>query len=125
MVAVAVVFGLVAGILHVGFWVMESLLWRRPRVWRVFGAGSQEDADTMAFGMLNQGYYNLFLGGGAIVGAILLSIDTEGRTILLGYCCLFMLGAAVVLFAARRSMLRGALIQGLPPTISLVALAFI
>lgn len=125
MVAVAVVFGLVAGVLHVGFWVVESLLWRQPRVWELFGARSQEDADTMAFGMLNQGFYNLFLGVGAIVGAFVVMTDTEGRTILLGYCCLFMLGAAIVLFGARRSMLRGALIQGLAPAISLVALTFI
>jgi putative membrane protein len=125
MVAVAVVFGLVAGVFHVGFWVVESLLWRRPGVWKLFGARSQEDADTMAFGMLNQGFYNLFLGVGAIVGSFVVMGDTEGRTILLGYCCLFMLGAAIVLFGARRSMVRGALIQGLAPAISLVALAFI
>ncbi len=47
--------------------------------------------------MLNQGYYNLFLGIGAIVGAVLVPTDVGGRTTLLGYCCLFMLGAAVVL----------------------------
>ena len=125
MVAVAVVFGLVAGALHIGFWVMESLLWQQPRIWKRFGARSQDDADTMAFGMLNQGYYNLFLGVGAIVGSLLVIADIEGRTILLGYCCLFMLGAAIVLFTARRSMLRGALIQGLAPAISLAALAFV
>ena len=136
MVAVAVVFGVVAGLLHIGFWVMESLLWRQPRIWKRFGARSQEDADTMAFGMLNQGYYNLFLGVGAIVGAGLLVADVSGKTILLGYSCLFMLGAqspvqagrigvAVVLLLARRTMLRAALIQGAPPLVVLVALAFV
>ncbi len=125
MVAVAVVCGVVAGLLHIGFWVMESLLWRQPRIWKRFGARSQEDADTMAFGMLNQGYYNLFLGVGAIVGAGLLVADVSGKTILLGYSCLFMLGAAVVLLLARRTMLRAALIQGAPPLVVLVALAFV
>ncbi len=125
MLVPAVVFGLPAGAIHVGFWVMESLLWRQPRVWKRFGSRSQEHADLMAFGMLNQGYYNLFVGVGAIVGSFLVIADIEGRTILLGFCCLFMLGAAIVLVAARRSMIRGAPIQGLAPSISLVALAFI
>jgi putative membrane protein len=123
MAAVAVVFGLMAGALHVGFWLMEAVWWRQPRIWKRFGARSQEDADTMAFGMLNQGYYNLFLGLGAIVGAILVVADIEGRAILLGYSCLFMMGAAVVLVVARRSMLRAAAIQGAPPAIALLALA--
>ena len=125
MLAVAVVFGLVAGLLHVGFWVMESVLWRQPRIWKRFGVKSQGDADLMAFGMLNQGYYNLFLGLGAIYAAM----DSHFEVLysgfprrLLGFCCLFMVGAAVVLFVARRSMLRAALIQGVPPTIALVAL---
>lgn len=123
MAIVAMVFGLVAGGLHVGFWLMEAVWWRQPRIWERFGARSQEDADTMAFGMLNQGYYNLFLGLGAIVGAGLVVTDIEGRTILLGYSCLFMVGAAVVLFVARRSMLRAALVQGAPPVLALLALA--
>ena len=69
----------------------------------------------MAFGMLNQGYYNLFLGIGAIVGAMLVMTDISGRTTLLGYCCLFMVGAAIILYVSRRSMVRGALIQGVAP----------
>lgn len=125
MVVIAVIFGVLAGGLHIGFWVMESLLWRQPRIWKRFGAGSQEAADTMAFGMLNQGYYNLFLGLGAIVGAGLVVADIDGRTILLGYCCLFMVGAAAVLAVARPAMIRAALVQGVPPLIALVALALV
>ena len=125
MTAVALVFGVVAGVLHVGFWLMEAVWWRQPRIWKRFGVATQEAADEAAFGMLNQGYYNLFLGIGAIVGAFLIATDVAGRTTLLGYCCLFMLGAAVVLVVTRRSMLQAALVQGVPPTIALVALAFV
>jgi putative membrane protein len=123
--AVALVFGLIAGVLHIAFWLAESVWWRRPRVWRQLGVASQQDADIMAFGMFNQGYYNLFLGIGAIVGAILVMTDISGRTTLLGYCCLFMVGAAIVLYASRRSMMRAALIQGVAPAVALVALAFV
>ncbi len=125
MAAIALVFGLIAGVLHIGFWLMESVWWRQTRIWQRFGVKSQEDADVMAFGMLNQGYYNLFLGIGAIAGAVLVITDVAGRTTLLGYCALFMVGAAVVLFVARRSMLRAALIQGVAPAIALIALAFV
>ena len=97
----------------------------QPGVWKRFGVSSQEDADTLAFAMQNQGYYNLFLGVGAIAGAILVATDIAGRTTLLGYCCLFMLGAAVVLFVARRTMVRAALVQGVLPLLALLALAFI
>jgi putative membrane protein len=121
----AVVFGILAGLLHIGFWVMEALWWKRPTIWKRFGVASQEAADDAAFGMLNQGYYNLFLGIGAIVGALLVPTDVGGRTTLLGYCALFMVGAAVVLFVARRSMIQAALVQGVPPAIALVALAFV
>lgn len=125
MTVVAVIFGGVAGILHVGFWLMEAVWWRRPRVWRLFGVASQDEAELLSFAMLNQGYYNLFLGIGAIVGAVLVPTEIPGRTTLLGYCALFMLGAAAILYRARRTMVRAALVQGLPAVIALVALAFV
>ena len=125
MTVMAVVFGVAAGAVHLAIWLMESVRWRQPVVWKRFGVPSQEEADTLAFAMQNQGYYNLFLAVGAIAGAILVTTDIAGRTTLLGYCCLFMLGAAVVLFVARRSMLRAALVQGVPPALALLALALI
>jgi putative membrane protein len=125
MTVMAVVFGVVAGVVHLGFWLMESIRWRQPAIWKRFGVSSQEEADALAFAMQNQGYYNLFLAIGAIAGAVLVSTDIAGRTTLLGYCCLFMLGAAVVLFVARRTMVQAALVQGVPPAFALLALALI
>lgn len=125
MTVMAVVFGVVAGVVHLGFWLMESIRWRQPAIWKRFGVSSQDEADALAFAMQNQGYYNLFLAIGAIAGAVLVSTDIAGRTTLLGYCCLFMLGAAVVLFVARRTMVQAALVQGVPPAFALLALAFI
>ena len=119
---VAVVFGLIAGALHVGFWVMEALMWSRPQVWKRFGVRSQEDADLMAFGMLNQGYYNLFLGSGAIIASVLTAAEVDGSELMLAFACLFMLGAAAVLVIARPAMLRAGLIQGGPPAIAILGL---
>ena len=125
MTIVAVVFGVLSGLIHVLFWVMEAVVWKRPAVWKRFGIRTQEQADGLAFNMLNQGYYNLFLGIGAIVGAVLVSTSVAGRTTLLGYCALFMVGAGLVLYVSRKTMARGALIQAGPPFITLVALIFV
>lgn len=125
MTIVAVVFGVLSGLIHVLFWVMEAVAWKRPDVWKRFGVSTQEQADGLAFNMLNQGYYNLFLGIGAIVGAILVTTSVDGRTTLLGYTALFMVGAGLVLYVSRKSMARGALIQAGPPLIALVALIFV
>lgn len=121
MVGAAAMLGSLAGLVHIGFWVLESVWWRRPSVWRQFGVRSQQEADAVAFNMLNQGYYNLFLGAGAVVGALLFAV--RGEAILLGFCCVFMLGAGVVLFAARRAMWRAALVQGVLPALALFTLA--
>ena len=125
MVVVAVVFGVLSGLLHIQFWLLEAVWWRRARVWKRFGIKSQDQADGLAFNMINQGYYNLFLGMGAIVGAVLLAVDVPGRTTLLGYCCLFMVGAGLVLFVSRRSMAKAALVQAVPPLITLFALIWV
>lgn len=125
MVLIAVVFGVLSGLLHIQFWLLEAVWWRQERIWKRFGIKSQDQADGLAFNMINQGYYNLFLGIGAVVGAILLAVEVPGRTTLLGYCCLFMVGAGLVLFVSRRSMARAALIQAVPPLVTLIALIWV
>ena len=50
---------LVAG-LHLAFFVLESLLWTRPRVRRIFG-NTEESARATRVLALNQGFYNLGL----------------------------------------------------------------
>ncbi|PKQ25151.1 MAG: DUF1304 domain-containing protein [Actinobacteria bacterium HGW-Actinobacteria-4] len=121
MITLAVVAGTLAGALHMGFWVLESLLWHRPAVNRLFGVRDQPNADALAGAFFNQGFYNLFLGLGAVVGAGL--VARGDTTVLLWFCSLFMVGAALVLLATSRRMWRGAVIQGLPAVIAIVALA--
>lgn len=114
----------VAAVLHLGFFVMESLLWRRPAVHRLFGVADRNDAEVMASALFNQGFYNLFLAVGAIVGiALSTEILTRHHNDVFFYTALFMVGAAVVLYASDRRRLQGALIQGLPPLLALLAAA--
>ena len=44
--------------LHVGFFILESVLWTSPQVRRIFGT-TQADTDTTQVLALNQGFYNL------------------------------------------------------------------
>ena len=57
-----------AALLHIAFWVLESVRFRQPATWRRFGLASQEEADAVAPMAFNQGFYNLFLAAGALAG---------------------------------------------------------
>ena len=64
MTALALIFASIAALLHVLFFKLESLDWRKPKTWKTFGLESQADADTTASLAFNQGFYNLFLAIG-------------------------------------------------------------
>ncbi len=124
MAGVALTLAGLAGVLHVLFFVMESVLFRRPAIHRRFGVRTQAEADAAAFGMLNQGFYNLFLGLGTLVGVVGTASgwEPEGPTLVV-YGCLFMIGAALVLVIGRPAMARAAAVQGVPPALALLAAA--
>jgi putative membrane protein len=119
MAPVALVLAGLAGLLHVYFFVLESVVFR-TRGRKVFGV-PESDVETVAFSMYNQGFYNLFLGFGVLVGVVgsWRGWDPQGSTLVV-YGCLFMVGAALVLVIARPAMARGAVVQGLLPLLALV-----
>jgi len=121
MPGISLVLMTVAGLVHVSFYVIESLLWRRPSVHRIFGVSSEADAETMAFALFNQGYYNLFLAAGTFVGVGLSSGRlAHDKHELVVFCALFMVGAAAVLVASNRKLWRGAVLQGGLPALALL-----
>jgi len=83
----ALVFAGLAALLHVYIFVLESVRWSHPSVWRIFGLTSQDAADTTKPMAYNQGFYNLFLAIGAGIGVVLWAVngvgDVAGRTLLL------------------------------------------
>ncbi|MBO9531999.1 MAG: DUF1304 domain-containing protein [Solirubrobacteraceae bacterium] len=144
----SLVLATLAALLHVFFWVLESLRWRRPDVWKRFGAKSQEEADVIAPMAYNQGFYNLFLAIGTLVGVVV-SVVARGDsgwtmyapeadppstwdqlshalqsqptgTALIAFGLLCMLGAALVLVLSNRKMARAAVIQGGFPALALI-----
>jgi len=117
MNAVTQIFAVLAGLLHIGVFLMESVLFTRPQVERLF-LGSAPNTPQLRTFAFNQGFYNLFLALGAIGGVI--AGGGEGRAIAL-FSCACMVGAGVVLLASQRRMWRGAALQIVPAGIALLA----
>ncbi|GAA1946230.1 DUF1304 domain-containing protein [Microbacterium aquimaris] len=131
MIAIlATVFGALAALLHVYIFVMESVQWSRPRIWRRFGVKDQASADTMKEMAYNQGFYNLFLAVGAVIGLVLFwtggagtAADVAGRALVL-FSLGSMVAAALVLLTTGRSYLRAALVQGTFPLLGFALFLF-
>jgi putative membrane protein len=119
--AVAQVFAVLAGLAHVGFFALESLLFGRPAIQRMFGTRPDGVAAARIWAF-NQGFYNLFLAAGAIGGVITVHAGhtAVGRAIAL-YSCACMVGAGLVLLLASRRLWRGALAQIVLPLVALLA----
>jgi putative membrane protein len=120
---VAVVFAVLAGLLHVAIFAMESLLILRPVVWQRFLLTSQAEAEAVRPWALNQGFYNLFLAAGALGGVIASGTGVDApATAIVAFSCGCMVAAGAVLIATDRRMLRAALLQAGPPLVALIAL---
>lgn len=120
MNAVTQIFAVLAGLIHIGIFALESLVFTRPNVSRIFLGNAPLTPQLQSFAF-NQGFYNLFLALGAIGGVI--AGGNAGRAITL-FCCACIVGAGLVLLASNRNMLRGALGQIVPAGIALVAALF-
>ncbi len=119
----ALVFAIIAALAHVGIFTLESVLWAKPSTWRKFGLKSQGDADLMEQMAFNQGFYNLFLALGVVVGLLLLAWGNPvaGKWVLLVSLSSMTL-ASVVLLISRKKLWRAALLQGVAPLLGIVFL---
>jgi putative membrane protein len=125
MTALALIFAGIAALLHVLFFKLESLDWRKPKTWKTFGLESQADADTTASLAFNQGFYNLFLAIGTAVGIVVVAAsdthDNIGWTLIIFACGSMLAAAAVLISSGGKAFARAAVIQGVPPLIAIVA----
>ncbi|MFD1713693.1 DUF1304 domain-containing protein [Amnibacterium flavum] len=126
LAVLASVFVLLAGVLHGYIFLMESVWWTRPTIWRRFGVGSQADAEVLRPMAYNQGFYNLFLGVGAVLGTVLFwsGAPEVGRGIAM-FATGSMVLASLVLLSTGARNLRPALIQGVLPLIGFVFFLFV
>jgi putative membrane protein len=127
LLIIAIVFAALAAVLHVYIFIMESVLWKRPAIWKRFGLTSQADAQTIAPMALNQGFYNLFLSVGVAAGFFLLPFPRlhSAGVVLILFACASMLAASLVLVISNRRMFRAAAIQGLFPLLAVISLVIL
>lgn len=123
MTTAAVVLAAGAALLHVYIWVLESFRWTEPATRRTFGV-SEADAEVMESMAFNQGFYNLFLAVGAVVGVVLFWTlsPVAGRTLAL-FTLAAMVAAALVLVSGGRRYARAAAFQGTLPLVGAVLFA--
>ena len=113
------VLALVAALIHLYIFLLESVLWTRPSTMTTFGVRDPKDAEVLRPMAFNQGFYNVFLALGTGIGLVLLGtgFSREGGIAI----TMFALGS-MVLVASNPKMLRAALIQGAAPLLALLFL---
>jgi putative membrane protein len=118
------IFVSLAAVLHVLFFLLESIWFAKPAAWRRFQLQSQEQADIVRPMAFNQGFYNLFLALGAGLGLILYFAGNvpAGLTLVL-FTTACMVRGAIIPAPTHRRFLVAALVQGVPPLLGLVFFA--
>jgi putative membrane protein len=119
---IALVFAVLAALIHVVIFFLESVIWSKPAIWRRFGVASRDDAAVLQPMAYNQGFYNLFLAIAAGLGIVLFAA-TPVRSVgigIAGVALASMLLASIVLITSNPRMARAALLQGVAPLIALV-----
>ncbi|MBF6296601.1 DUF1304 domain-containing protein [Nocardia amamiensis] len=110
-----------AALLHVGIFVLESVRFTDPKVYKGIFQMSEGEMPAARPWAFNQGFYNLFLAVTTLVGVALLRPVPEAGWALVSTGCGSMLAAAVVLVAHDRRFARGAVMQGTLPALTLLA----
>ncbi len=124
LLVIGAILVVVAALIHVFIFVLESVLWSRPSTWKRFGLRSQNEADVVRPMAYNQGFYNVFLALGAGTGAVMMAwanVRNEGIALSI-FVLLSMLLASVVLVTSNPKLARAALIQGVVPFLGLIFL---
>jgi putative membrane protein len=123
---IAVVAAVIAALIHVWFFTLESLWFMRPTVWRRFAVASEAEAGVVRSFAYNQGFYNLFLAVGVAIGlALAYSGDADaGRAVTL-FACGSMIAAGLVLVLHNPSFLRAAAVQVVPPLVAVLAIVLL
>ena len=122
MITAGLVLAVLAALLHVYIFVMESLTWTSPRTRATFGT-TPETAETTKELAFNQGFYNLFLAIVTAIGVAAVLIGAKAVGVALVFAGVgSMLAAAAVLLVSSPDKARAAATQGTFPLIAIVLL---
>ncbi len=117
-------FFFLAGLIHVGIFVLESVLYQRPGGHKYFGVKQEHHAVTKKWAF-NQGFYNLFLAIAMFIGLYYVNqLQVRMAGVIVSFAGLSMITAGLALIYSDRRMLRGAMIQIIPPLLGFFFLAF-
>ena len=122
MLLTGIILAILAALLHVYIFWMESVAWESPAARKTFGIGSEQEAAVTKPLAFNQGFYNLFLAIAALLGAVLLLAGNTavGATLLLTGVG-SMTAAALVLLLSSPTLRGAALKQGTIPFLAVIA----
>ncbi|MFF0017350.1 DUF1304 family protein [Streptomyces sp. NPDC005374] len=114
---------LFAALTHLVVGTLERFFYDRTAV-RVFLTTSAADAPEVTLWRSGVAVYNLLLGLGLVAGVVALHAGepTAGRTLIL-YVCALLIASALAFAASFPQLWRGALGQGVPPALALLAAA--
>jgi len=122
LITAGLVLAVLAALLHVYIFVMESLTWTSPRTRATFGT-TPETAETTKELAFNQGFYNLFLAIVTAIGVAAVLIGAKAVGVALVFAGVgSMLAAALVLLLSSPDKARAAVTQGTLPLIAIVLL---
>jgi putative membrane protein len=122
LITAGLVFAVLAALLHVYIFVMESLTWTSARTRATFGT-TPETAETTKELAFNQGFYNLFLAIVTAIGVVAALVGAEAVGVALVFAGVgSMLAAALVLLLSSPDKARAAVTQGAFPLIAVVLL---
>jgi putative membrane protein len=123
---IAVAAAILAALIHTWFFVMESVWFMQPAIYRRFGLASDAEARLVRGFAFNQGFYNLFLAIGVAIGlALVLSGRVDaGRTLVL-FACGSMVAAGAVLVLHDARFLRAGALQVVPPLLAILGIVFL
>lgn len=124
MVIAGLILAIVASLIHVFIFYMESIAWEGARARATFGAADADELRVTKPLAYNQGFYNLFLALLAIIGAIFVftgSLEIGAALVFAGTGS--MLAAAFVLFLSSPEHRGAAVKQGSVPLLAVVVLA--
>lgn len=111
---VIIVLILFVAIFHVYAFVLEALLWQKPRTMKAFGTTPATAASSVKLA-INQGVYNLFLAAG-LFGSLIVAAPTSYAAKVFFLSCVIVAAATVGVVVSKRIML----IQGGPALVALI-----
>ncbi len=114
----------IAALIHVGFFIFQSF-WLQKDQAQSFLKISASEHQAIKVWAFNQGFYNLFLAAGVLIGLyFVLKLQVMMAGVMTSFAGVCMIIAGVVLWFSSPKLRKFAYLQALPPFLGFVFLAF-